>query len=109
LGWRNLRVWDAILIRGQHVGPGNIDSYQEAKIYLLAARSNEIHSLPALSSSCRKQIEKQYTKILTKVVFFIYIQISIVTRSSGLCCATWRYNAEVHQGKEEGCVEGSGC
>lgn len=21
----------------------------------------------------------------------------------------WRYNAEVHQGKEEGCVEGSGC
>lgn len=63
-------MWDAILIRGQSVGPGNIDSSQEAKIYLLAARSNEIHSLPALSSSCRKQIEKQHTKILTKVVFF---------------------------------------
>lgn len=32
-----------------------------------------------------------------------------MTRSPGLCCATWRYNAEVHQGKEEGCVGGSGC
>lgn len=69
IGWRNLWVWGIILIGGQYIGPGNIDSYEEAKIYLLAARSNKIHSLPALSSSCRKQIEKQYTKILTKVVF----------------------------------------
>lgn len=40
LSWRNQRVWGAILIRGQYIIPDHIDFYQEAKIYLLAARSD---------------------------------------------------------------------
>lgn len=96
--------------------PGNIDPHREAKIHLLAARSSEIHSWPALSSRCRKQIEKQYTKILTKVVFFLYTNLYSDQITWSVLCnrkiQCWGLPGEGERGGAgwlRWCVEGPGC